>query len=94
VRPEAHEGVSAEAVEAQLEKILASSLFQNAVRLSRFLRFAVNAALRDHEGRPIKEYSVGVEVFDRDGSYDPRIDPIVRIQAGRLRSKLAEYYRT
>ncbi|HLW78666.1 MAG TPA: hypothetical protein VKU44_03615, partial [Terriglobia bacterium] len=42
----------------------------------------------------IKEYLVGVEVFGRDGSYDPRIDPVVRVEAGRLRTRLAEYYRT
>src|SRR5271167_2150807 len=85
--------VSIEAVQAELERILASTCFRNSTRVSRFLRFTVETTLRA-EGEPIKEYLIGVEVFDRDGSYDPRLDPVVRVEAGRLRSKLAEYYRT
>jgi TolB-like protein/tetratricopeptide (TPR) repeat protein len=59
--------------------------------MCRFLRFIVERAL---EGRSaeLKEYTIGVEVFDRDASFDPRIDPIVRVEARRLRSKLARYY--
>jgi TolB-like protein/Flp pilus assembly protein TadD len=53
----------------------------------------VENALHDPRNRT-KEYVIGVEVFDRGSSYNPSTDPIVRIQAGRLRSKLAEYYRT
>lgn len=45
-------------------------------------------------GDELKEYLLGVSVFDREESYDPRIDPIVRVEAGRLRSKLREYYET
>lgn len=85
--------VSTEAVQAELERILVSTCFRNSTRVSRFLRFTVETALRAR-GEPIKEYLIGVEVFDRDGSYDPRLDPVVRVEAGRLRSKLAEYYRT
>ena len=60
-------------------------------RLSRFLRTVVEWTL---EGRAqeLKESAIGVEVFDRDPTYDPRTDPIVRVQAVRLRSKLVEYY--
>ncbi len=59
--------------------------------MGRFLRFAVESAL---EGRAdeLKEYLIGVEVFDRKGSYDPRVDPIVRVEARRLRAKLKAYY--
>src|SRR5262252_1059692 len=59
--------------------------------MARFLRFAVEHAL---EGRAddLKEYVVGVEVFDRSADYDPRVDPIVRVEARRLRSKLKAYY--
>jgi serine/threonine-protein kinase len=59
--------------------------------MGRFLRFAVERVL---EGRTseLKEYSLGVEVFDRKPSYDPRVDPIVRVEARRLRSKLQAYY--
>lgn len=78
-------------VEAQLEKILASEQFAHAERLSRLLRFVVEETLHGDSGG-LKEYNLGISVFDRDASYDPRTDPIVRVEAGRLRSKLAEYY--
>jgi hypothetical protein len=82
---------SAEAVRLQLERILCSSGFAHAERRSRFLRFTVESALAGG-GDQIKEYLVGVEVFDREASYNPQIDPIVRVEAGRVRSKLKEYY--
>lgn len=81
----------AEAVRAQLERILVSPGFANAGRLSRFLRFVVERTL-DGEGDQLKEYRLGTEVFDRPSDYDPRLDSIVRVEARRLRSKLAEYY--
>ena len=89
--PDRHESV--EAIRGQLEKILASACFAHSERLSRFLRFGVEQAVQGRADR-LKEYAVGVEVFDRDHSYDPRTDPIVRVEAGRLRSKLREYYET
>jgi hypothetical protein len=46
------------------------------------------------EGEQLKEYLLGVEVFDKGQSYDPRIDPIVRVEAARLRSKLRDYYQS
>lgn len=81
----------ADAVRAQLARILASPGFANADRLSRFLRFVVERTL-DGEGDQLKEYRLGTEVFDRSPDYDPRLDSIVRVEARRLRSKLAEYY--
>jgi len=81
----------AEAVQAQLAKILGSQAFANSERLSRFLRFTVEQTLQGRSDQ-IKEYLLGLEVFDRNQSYDPRTDPIVRVEAGRLRSKLSEYY--
>jgi TolB-like protein len=81
----------AAAVRAELERVLASSLFVNAGRLSRLLRFAVERTLEGDAGR-LKEYVLGLEVFDRAGDYDPRLDSIVRVEARRLRSRLAEYY--
>ena len=81
----------ADAVRAQLERILISPGFANADRLSRFLRFVVERTL-DGEGDQLKEYRLGTEVFDRPPDYDPRLDSIVRVEARRLRSKLAEYY--
>lgn len=57
----------------------------------RFLRFVVEAALAGRQEQ-LKEYLVGVEVFDRNHDYDPHLDPIVRVDARRLRAKLKEYY--
>jgi TolB-like protein/tetratricopeptide (TPR) repeat protein len=78
-------------VRRQLEKILAHQLFRRSERMSRFLRFAVEHTL-DGKAGDLKEYLIGVEVFDRRSSYDPRVDPIVRVEARRLRSKLKAYY--
>ena len=83
--------IPAEAVTAQLERILANKGFANAGRLSRLLRYVVERTLAG-EADQLKEYAVGVEVFDRDDKYDPRLDSIVRVEAGRLRSRLDEYY--
>src|SRR5688572_15606259 len=82
---------SADDVRRQLDRLLASAVFANAGRMSRFLKFVVDKKLAG-EGERLKEYVIGVEVFDRDASYDPRLDSIVRVEAARLRSKLAEYY--
>jgi TolB-like protein len=83
--------VSEVAVRAELERILASRGFASAGRLSRLLRYVVDKTLAN-EADQLKEYAVGVEVFDRDEKYDPRLDSIVRVEAGRLRSRLDEYY--
>jgi hypothetical protein len=80
-----------EAVRGQLERILASDGFANSERISRFLRFTLESTLNGERDQ-IKEYVIGREVFDRDDRYDPRIDPIVRVEARRLRARLAEYY--
>lgn len=78
-------------VHLQLERILAANTFANAGRISRLLRYVVERTLAG-EGDQLKEYVVGVEVFDRNETYDPRLDSIVRVEARRLRSKLEEYY--
>jgi TolB-like protein len=82
-----------ELVRAELEKVLSSAMFANATRLSRFLRFVVEQTLAGSAAQ-IKEYPIGVEVFDRGEVFDPRVDPVVRVEARRLRAKLAEYYET
>ena len=79
------------AIRAQLEKILSHGLFARSERMVRFLRFGVEQTLEGKAGE-LKEYRIGVEVFDRRGDYDPRTDPIVRVEARRLRSKLKAYY--
>jgi len=85
--------ISAEAVQTELEKILASHGFANADRLSRFLRFAVSEYLSGQTDR-LKESLLGVEVFGRKPSYDPRVDAVVRTEAVKLRARLREYYET
>ncbi len=82
---------SGDEVRGQLDRLLASAGFANAGRMSRFLKFVVEQSLAG-QGERLKEYVIGVEVFDRDTNYDPRVDAIVRVEAARLRSKLAEYY--
>ncbi len=85
--------VPEDAVRQQLEKVVSSSVLAPSRRLVRFLRYVTERSL---EGRAeeLKEYTIGLEVFDRDASYDPRIDTIVRSEARRLRSKLKQYYDT
>ncbi len=85
-------GVPTGDVRAELEKILAAQTFANSGRQSRFLRFVVEETLAGR-GPQLKEYLIGVEVYDRGEGYDPRVDTIVRVEASRLRSRLAEYYR-
>ena len=83
--------MDAERVRAQLKRILSSLAFADAERGSRFLRFVVEAALEGRTGE-IKESVIGVEVLGRSPSFDPKTDPIVRVEAGRLRSRLNTYY--
>jgi hypothetical protein len=78
---------------AQLEKVLQARLLQGAESLRAFLRFVGERAIHHPEGQ-LKEYVIATEVFQRRSDYDPRIDSVVRVQAGRLRSKLLEYYTT
>ena len=81
-----------EAIRLQLARILASPLFANAPSQERMLRYVVEHSLAGEAGR-LKEYALGVEVFDRGGDFDPRQDTIVRVQGRRLRDRLADYYR-
>jgi len=76
----------------QLNRILSSKAFRQADRLKRFLSFVVEETFSGRSDR-LKEFAVGVEVFGKDTSFDPRNDPIVRVQARRLRAQLARYYR-
>lgn len=78
-------------VRSSLTNILSSAVFRRSARLARFLSFLVDQALNS-ASNSLKEYSIGLEVFDRTDDYDPRLDPIVRVEARRLRAKLREYY--
>jgi len=79
------------AVREQLERILASSHFRNSKRYPALLRFVVERTL-DGASAELKERSIAVDVFAREPSYDPSVDPVVRISAGEVRKRLAQYY--
>ena len=76
----------------QLSRILASKTFSQVERLKRFISFIVTETVAGRSGE-LKEYVIGVQVFAKDPSFDPRTDPIVRVQARRLRARLVKYYR-
>lgn len=84
-------GIDAAEAMRQAERITASEVFAKAKRSQRLLRYLVDAAVAEPP-RAVKEYTLATEVFDRDASYDPAIDATVRVEAGRLRSRLREYY--
>jgi serine/threonine-protein kinase len=75
----------------QLTRILASRTFHQADRLKRFIGFIVEETIAGR-GNQLKEFLIGMEVFGKDARFDPRTDPIVRVQARRLRVRLARYY--
>jgi TolB-like protein len=83
--------VTAEEVRSQLANLLASDGFANSARLSKFLQVTVDKALAG-QADSLKEFALGHDVFDRGPDYDPRLDSIVRVEAMRLRRKLAKYY--
>src|SRR5450631_2475272 len=85
--------VPAEAVRTELERVLSSRVFSGSERLTKFLRFVVEQSIGG-QTNPLKEWLLGVRVFGRSESFDPRVDAIVRVEAGRLRAKLALYYET
>jgi hypothetical protein len=80
-----------ELIEAELTHILPSPQITNSTVLSGFLKFIVKETL---EGRSqeLKEYTIGINVLKSDTDFNPQIDSIVRIHAGRLRRALNEYY--
>ena len=84
--------VSDKLVRQQLSRILASKTFSQVERLKRFVSFIAGEMVAGRGG-DLKEYVIGVQVFGKESSFDPRTDPIVRVQARRLRTRLARYYR-
>jgi Tol biopolymer transport system component len=89
--PLANETTEPQLIRQELARILSSTPFTEADRLQRFLSFVVEESL-EGRGTRLKESVIGVEVFGRSPGYDPKLDPIVRVQARRLRTKLGEYY--
>jgi tetratricopeptide (TPR) repeat protein len=86
-------GISTAEIRSELDLVLRSRVFLQSHRIRRFLQFIVLESLLGQPQR-LKEYLIGMEVFDRREAFDPRVDSIVRVEARRLRYKLDEYYRT
>jgi hypothetical protein len=78
---------------SQVDRLVASQHLHSSESLCKLLRYLAKHAL-DHAGSPIKEYQIATEVFGRSEDFDPQVDSMVRVQAGRLRLKLTEYYNT
>lgn len=81
------------AIYQQLENITNSDTFQNAPRMCDLLRYVVKEEIEGRSDR-LKQFTIAVEVFGRDQSFDSQSDPIVRVQMGRLRRALETYYLT
>src|SRR5579862_2032327 len=80
-----------EALHSQIEKLNRSEVLHGSESLCKLLRYLGEHSL-DSPGTPLKEYQIATEVFGRPPDFDSRVDSTVRVQTGRLRSKLAEYY--
>jgi hypothetical protein len=87
LRPEAER----EAIQAQLERMLADPLFRHSKRYPNLLRFLVERTLQG-QTEDLKERTLGIEVFERKPDYDTTLDPVVRTTAGEVRKRIAQYY--
>src|SRR5436309_2080986 len=76
-------GMPVAQIRTELDRILRSRVFVHSHRIRRFLQFVVEECLAARHHR-LKEYLIGMEVFNRDESFDPRVDSIVRVEARRL----------
>jgi hypothetical protein len=77
----------------EIDKLVSSQALHGSESLCKLLRYLAHHAL-DHPGTPLKEYQIATEVFGRQSDFDPQVDSMVRVQAGRLRTKLSEHYTT
>jgi hypothetical protein len=84
-------GSAAGLAAAQAERILASEVFRDSPTQQRLFRYIVQESLSGSH-RDLKEYNIGVSVFQRGAEFDPRADSIVRVQMGVLRKRLQQYY--
>src|SRR6202162_3891416 len=75
----------------EIDKLVNSHVLHGSESLCKLLRYLAKHVL-EHPGLPIKEYQIATEVFGRSTDFDPQLDSMVRVQAGRLRVKLTEYY--
>ncbi len=74
----------------QVERLVSSHTLHGSESLCKLLRYLADHAVK-HPGVPLKEYQIATEVFGRPADFDPHLDSLVRVQAGRLRTKLFEY---
>ena len=86
-----HDAPSATEIRAALDRIVTSNSLRGSPQLIEFLRFVVHATLRGESAR-LKGYTIGTAALGRDVNFDPIVDPIVRVEAGRLRRALKHYY--
>jgi tetratricopeptide (TPR) repeat protein len=91
MKPTAISPPTSEEIRAALRDILASSAFVHSPQLGAFLRFVVDSVLAG-DGDRIKSYTIAVEALGRNEDFDPKFDPIVRVEAGRVRRALTRYY--
>jgi serine/threonine-protein kinase len=84
--------VSERAIREQIDRIVSSAAFHPSDRLKHFITFVAGQALQG-KADSLKEYVIGVHVFGREAVFDPRTDPVVRVQARRLRARLEKYYK-
>ncbi len=82
---------TAEQIRKELYTILEDKGFSGSRRASDFLKYIVEETLAGRENQ-LKEYTIGVEVYKKGSDFLPQTDPVVRIEAGRLRKKLEQYY--
>src|ERR1039458_5879363 len=75
----------------QIDSIIKSHSLRGSESLCKLLQYLAKQAL-DHPDAPLKEYQIATEVYGRPADFDPQSDSTIRVQAGRLRLKLAEYY--
>lgn len=83
--------IDPEKVRDYADTVLSSPYFCNSPRQQRFLDYLIQHSLND-QSDGLKGYTIGVEVFDKEESFDPSVDSIVRVEATRIRNKLREYY--
>lgn len=82
---------SVEQCQQQVHRTIHSATFRNALTLQQLFQFLADKAIAG-SAEGLKEYTIGVEAFGRKQDFDPKTDPIVRVQIHRLRQKLKEYY--
>jgi adenylate cyclase len=83
--------IDADAVREELGSILGSATFAGLIKARHFLAYIVEETLAGN-GKRLKQYNIATEALGRDASFDPELDPVVRLEAGKLRKALGNYY--